>query len=491
MPLPTPIALDKFTYKVSKTGLPFYDAAHLIGVAHFFLGTASAEVQDEGSYWIVSGISVNRDDVQTDWVIEDAKAKAWDLKQKSDQLTEALLFVRTGEAFQSKEFRGIKLAETHHKLYPALKEFDACIQYGPRGFDPLKDWAIISSQGTKPKRKEKIFGLSAEDLITVSLGFGFSAFTRSGKYRSYILPIFRERFVLSGFLTYQRSFSHPAGGFVVEIMASISILLDLVSRKLPVIDFVYTRIFGHNVFSSSGYLGLERLCQYWWKAVCEEKQDTLRLLRNFRQFLQATTGPDIDEQVQSLARWIADFVANPNVDALIKIEQLKARIVAASQSQPIRGDNAVKRLLNHSAFIKEVKAMMESNLPEVPRQVSEALARSLGFDEKGWMNQFTRLENAGNFSQFIQQVEHIVSRGFYREQQEQGQLPDIREALTRARDLANILCGIETQLRDEKAFRAWKAIFLLDVLSRARFKKETSIEASAQAGIEEVSTSEN
>ena len=138
--------------------------------------------------------------------------------------------------------------------------------------------------------------------------------------------------------------------------------------------------------------------------------------------------------------------------------------------------------------------MMSMQLPDIPWQVAEALARALSFDEKGWMNQFTRLENAGNFSQFIQQVEHIVSRGFYREQQEQGQVPNIREALTWARDLANILRGIEVQLRDEKAFRAWKAIFLLDVLSRARFKKETLPEVSAQATkeeVEEVATSEN
>ena len=135
--------------------------------------------------------------------------------------------------------------------------------------------------------------------------------------------------------------------------------------------------------------------------------------------------------------------------------------------------------------------MMSMELPDIPWQVAEALARALSFDEKGWMNQFTRLENAANFSQFIQQVEHIISRGYYREQQEQEQTPNIREALTKARDLADTLRTIEAQLRDEKAFRAWKAIFLLNVLSRARFKKETSTEASAPADTEEVTISEN
>jgi hypothetical protein len=107
------------------------------------------------------------------------------------------------------------------------------------------------------------------------------------------------------------------------------------------------------------------------------------------------------------------------------------------------------------------------------------------------MNQFTRLESAGNFSQFIQQVEHIISRGYYREQQESDQTPNIWKALTQAKELAKTLREIEAQLRDEKAFRAWKAIFLLDVLSRARFRKETPAEASAQAKIEEGSISDN
>jgi hypothetical protein len=122
-------------------------------------------------------------------------------------------------------------------------------------------------------------------------------------------------------------------------------------------------------------------------------------------------------------------------------------------------------LLGNSQILKEVKNMMGLQIPDVPWQVSEALAKVLSLDEKGWMNHFTRLENAGNFSQFIEQVERMISRGCYREQQEKSM--HIRDAITKARDLANVLRSIEAQLRDERAFRAWKAIFLLDVLSRA------------------------
>jgi hypothetical protein len=486
MGLPNPIAIRKNRYRVYKTGLPFYDAARLIGVAHLFFGTASAEVEDKGAYWEVSGVHVKRDKSLVLWVLNEGKSKAWDLAQKEEQIEKAFRDIE-GDT-ECPQFDGLPVS----KGYPALKEFDAALQYGPRGVDPLSDAVLVSSQGTKPKKTKKEYQISSRDLIAASLGFSFSAAVRSGEQRTYILPVFSERFVLSGSLTYLRNFHHSASSFTAEVLAAVSILIDLMYNKLPVTDFVYTRIFGRNVFSSSGYLGLERLCSYWWSEIVQkESQQALRLLRNFRQFLYETRGQNVHEQVQQLARWVADFVANPSVDALVRIEQLKARILAASQNQNLRGAFEARQLLRHSQLLREVRNMMAMRLPDIPWQVAEALARALSFDEKGWMNQFTRLESAGNFSQFIQQVEHIISRGYYREQQESDQTPNIWEALTQAKELAKTLREIEAQLRDEKAFRAWKAIFLLDVLSRARFRKETPAEASPQAKIEEGSISDN
>lgn len=64
------LKLRKSTYKVYKTGLPFYDTARLIGVAHLFFGTASAEIEDKGAYWEVRGVDVKRDEEQIEWIIE-------------------------------------------------------------------------------------------------------------------------------------------------------------------------------------------------------------------------------------------------------------------------------------------------------------------------------------------------------------------------------------------------------------------------------------
>lgn len=502
MGLPKPITLKKDAFYVYKTGLPFFDAARLIGVAHLFFGTASAEVEDKGTYWEVKGIFTKREIEQVLWALSylpevfEEREKIIKGRKIVEKPLERKIFLMLQEAgvlkklvswYAEKNPNNLR-ATKWPKFDESLKaEYDASLQTGTRGWDPLAKYEYLSprTQGKDRINVKQPF----EELAAATLGRAFAAKVDSRAKRQrdemYILPIFRERFVLSGFLDYERDFSHAGGGWVAAIWATLSILVDLTSKRLPVVDFAYTReVKGPNnqpIFSGSGYLGLEKLCIYWWeKAVQEGNQNSINLLRNLRSFLQNTRGQNIHEQMQALARWVADFVANPNVEALAKIEQLKARILAASQSQNIPGSNAARQLLHRCELIREVGNMLLENLPEVPWQVTEAVARALGFDEKGWMNLFTRLENAPNFSQFIRQVEHIISRGYYREQIEQGKLPSIQKALTGSRDLANRLLQMAPALQDEKTFRAWKAIFLLDVLSRARVKRdETTTEAQS------------
>jgi len=470
MKLPPKITLDQDNFIVFKTGLPFYDAARLIGAAHLFFGTASAEVEDKGPYWEIRGAPVNREADQILWVLETIRPTE---KEKR-------LFVDRNEGFPWTQLKEFFFSHTdpysREGRYEELKaEYDVAVQIGTRGIDPLSKYEILAPRSTgEPKKKFKTYW---QDVAVATLGRAFAARVVSRSKRQhdemFILPVFRERFVLGGFLSYSRTFQHAGGGWIAAVWGALSILLDLVARRLPVVDFTYTReVKGPTrqpIFSSSGYLGLERLCSYWWNAIIEKKsKKSLQLLHNIQLFLQNTSSPNTHEQVQDLARWVAEFVANPSVDNITKIEQLKARILAASQTQDLRGAHEVRQLFKNNLILQEVKNMMSMQLPEVPQEVATALARALGFDEKGWMNQFTRLENSRDFSQFIQQVEHIISRGYYREQQEKGQPPNIQEAMTKASDLADKLRTIEEKLREERAFRAWRAIFLLDVLSRAR-----------------------
>jgi len=485
MPLPTKLDLKKETCRVYKTGIAFYDAARLIGVAHLFFGTASAEVEDKGAFWEIRGIKIDRDKRQVEWVIE----------RLNPTNKERQLFVKWNDIvsfFMEHDYN--KRTGRRESL---KAEYDAALQIGTRGPDPLAKYEVLAPRSTGEKRKH--FQDYFQEVAAATVGRAFAARvinrTKRQTDEMYILPIFEERFVLSGFLEYTRSFSHSSGGYTAAVLAALSILLDLIAKPLPVVDFVYTReVKGPTrqpIFSGSGYLGLRHLCAIWWRAVQEQRQELLALLRNFRNFLNQTSNPNTDEQVQSLARWVADFVANPSVNALEKIEQLKARIFASSQNQNRMGYYDANKLLNKGELIKEVKAMMQPDLPDVPLEVSEAVAKALGFDEKGWMNQFTRLENATNFSQFIQQVERIISRGYYREQQEEGKETNIQQALSKARDLANSLREMAKNLQEERTFRAWRALFLLDVLSRVRIRRAISEvgETTAPEGAEETQKS--
>jgi len=481
------IHLKENTYKVYKTGIPFYDAARLIGVAHLFFGTASAEIEDKGAYWEVKGIDVRRDEEQITWILEKfvpppRKTKSGSTQKELEyKVYEFLknvnidkiqqyfgqLYPQTS-SFNEQDLRSFKL---HGKNRALKAEYDAAFQAGTRGWDPLSRYEFLT---TRTQGKDKILVKpNIEELLAATLGRGFAASvisrTKRQREEMYILPIFSSHVVLSGFLDYERFYQHSAGGFVASVLAAISILLDLTSKKIPVTDFAHTKEVkevgprGKPISSESGYLGFERLCSLWWKAVEENDEERLKILTQIKLFLENTARQDTDTQNQELARQLANFAVNLDVDSLCMIERLKARILASQQNI-----YPTLNLFKSPKDIKEVKEMVGLGLPDVPQEVSQALAKALELDEKGWMNQFTRLENATNFSQFIGYVEHIISRGYYRELQKEGQ-PNIRNAMNRARELTSTLKELGESLADEKKFRAWKSIFLMDVLSRMKF----------------------
>ena len=453
--------LKKQTYKVYKTGLPFYDVARLIGVAHLFFGTASAEIEDKGTYWEVKGVDVERDEEQIKWIIK---------RLKPTKKEESMFLRKNSFAWEELQKYFAEINKKGRKI--ELKaEYDAALQIGTRGYDSLRDYRILAPRSTGVR--EKKFFAPFQEVAAATLGRAFAAtvISRTKRQREeiYILPIFSSHIVLSGFLNYKRSYQHSGGGFVASVYAAISILLDLTSRKIPVVDFVYTKEVkagNQPVFSESGYLGFEKLCNLWWKAVEENNERRLEILRQIKSFLENTAQRGTDNQNQNLAMALAYFTVTMNVDSLCIIQKLKARILASQQNV-----YPSINLFKSKNDIEEVRKMLDLDLPAVPWEVSQALAKAMELDKKGWMNQFTRLENATNFSQFINYVEHIISRGYYRELQEKEN-PDIRLAMNKARELANSLRELHDSLADEKKFRAWRAIFLLDVLSKMKFRQE-------------------
>jgi len=464
------IRLKENIYKVYKTGIPFYDAARLIGVAHLFFGTASAEIVDRGAYWEVKGIDVRRDEEQIGWVIERERYKSHDFNQKVErgQIERSLkkLYQKINNN-QNVSFDGLPATRGG---YPALKEFDATLSRGVRGIDPMSNYLLLVSVSTKRNPRGKKYNIKDEDLATASIGFCFSAVARSGDCRTYILPIFRDRIVLSGFLNYNRDFFHNAGQHVSNVCAAISILLDLTSQKLPVTDFVYTSVCGQNIVLKSGYLGFEKLCKKWWEAVEENDEERLKILTQIKFFLENTARQDTDNQNQDLARHLANFAVSLDVDSLCMIERLKARILASQQNV-----YPALNLFNTRKDIEEVKKMIELET-KIPENLVDCIAAILSLDQKGWMNKLTRLENASSVEQFVTELEYMVSRGVYAAQtpgrtpEEERRKEEVKKAIQNVKD--DDLKKLKSEnLRDSRTFRAFKAIFLLGVLSKIRIQR--------------------
>lgn len=357
------IRLKKSTYKVYKTGLPFYDAARLIGVAHLFFGTASSEVEDKGAYWEVSGVDVERDEEQIKWTIKriaqlPTKTRAGreqkPLEYKIHEFLHDKGHINKLSAYyissypRDSEFASVELRNSglDGKKRALKVEYDAGFQSGTRGWDPLSKYEYLT---TRTHGKDKILVKhDIEEVVTGTLGRGFAATvssrTKGQTDTMYILPIFSNHFVLSGFLDFQRNYQHSAGGHVAAVLAAISILIDLTSKKIPVMDFTYTReVKGGQtpIFSESGYLGFEKICSLWWDAVKEENENILRLLRQIKTFLKETASSK-DSQSQGLSRYLAHFVVTLDVNSLVTIEKLKARILYSGKAVNLfRGYNDV------------------------------------------------------------------------------------------------------------------------------------------------------
>lgn len=467
--LPEKIKIPKEVYKVYKTGAVFYDTARLIGAAHLFFGTASAQIEDKGAFWELSGAPVKRNESQILWIIEKLNLTNKERRLFEDPKKRTFYWDELTKFFKSG-------SEAKGRLEELKAEYDCAFQIGTRSFDPLQKYEILAPRSTGETMKK--FKVKFQDLAAATLGRAFSAkatsFTNRQKDRISILPIFKEHFVISGFLDYEKNFTHSASGWVAAVWASVSILLELLNKGLPVVDFVYNREVkgptGIPVFSESGFLGLEKLCVYW----IENRDDEIiqSLIKHFKRIFSETRGQNTHESVKTLVRYLANFVVNIDVDSISKIQQIKVRLM---DTDDVKVRWVGKYLLNKSIYVKEVKKMIEETkdieIPDIPWQISESLAKALNFKEKGWMNQFTRLENSTNFTQFIQQVEHIISRGIYRKQVESGENLSFSHALIKAKNLSEKLRSIERDLKNEKIFRAWKAIFLLDVLSRAEMGK--------------------
>lgn len=462
--------LPKLSLHVKKTGIPYYDASRLIGAAHLFFGTADAEINDKGAYWEISGITLAREQDQIEWVID--KIAGGRGKTSTMERKEVLskLFSRKRALYETtlEYFRKNIENQTGPKKLKMKAEYDVTLQTGTRGFDPLSKYEALAPRSTgEPLKHYKEF---VEEVVAATFGRGFSARASSGTRRQRenisILPVFSDRFVIRGFLDYKRNFRHNAGGYVSAVLAALTILDDLKTKHLPILDFAFTNEVksssGTPVYSESGVLGFDKLCRLWISAIEENNTNIEKTLRQIRFYLEKTArteGQKGEKQALELARWVAKFVSNPDIESLVKIEHLKARIFANKNSE---FKYTVQQLFSSRIIVQQAGKMVLESLPVIPSELVKAVADTLSLDEKGWMNKFTRLENASTIDQLLSEVERMVSRGANRSSQIPKSLAGIN--LQSLQALSSI--------RDIKTFRTTKSVFLLQVLSHIKPTKE-------------------
>jgi hypothetical protein len=217
------------------------------------------------------------------------------------------------------------------------------------------------------------------------------------------------------------------------------------------------------VQSSSGYLGVSRVCQRLkehkekGKDFCSAQQVRTYL---FETKMRIGSGPrDALSTEHTLARALAHFAITAEVKHLEAIVRLKARLMALEKEQTRR---RVRHLFGSRQAVQEVKEMTQQNgeIPDLPIQLTWTIANWFKDREehpKGteWLGDFIKLENSASRDRFLYEVERVIRHASSKNLNAYSAFGSEREKLAEA-----------AALQSPSAFRAYKALFLLDVLSK-------------------------
>lgn len=453
------LELPQERLRVRRTGLPFYDAARVIGVAQLFFGTAGAEVRETGFGWEISGVADRteppaiRPYLQRFWIGERLRR----FERKPNNLDRLVRWQSADAGRKTKlEAQWEAVRDYFQKPFAAptgTREnttglMDSALALGARGSDSSGYDDFAAQSGTPSQEPE------AETLAAL-LGLSHAARVNNAVC---VLPIFghpdrdatRDSYPVTTarYWNYNRTFTHEGGERIAAIWAMLSMLETLADANLPVKDFAYNR--ADRPIYHSGTLGAERMCRNW--RVCEG------VLREVGQFLQATQCEKGGHAVD-LARALADFALLPDPEGLERVVRLKARAMADDDS---RG----KTLFRNPETLEEIKKIM--SVPKLPEPLCRAVWRALSPSEqnKGWISGYMKLENATTPHRFFEEIERLISRAkmdrdlYYGAEAGEKSIPDyINELASSPRD-----------------YRAFRAAFLLRVLQ---------VPAKAEQGITE------
>jgi hypothetical protein len=430
--------------KVQRSGLPFFDAARVIGVAQLFFGTSNATVTETGFGWVLKGVTDLKElDKHRLWIRD--RLRRFERKPNNYARLENWL-EENDDATLKRKWEAIcthftePLADVKPVKENTTGLMDAALALGARGYD-LGGYKDLAAESGTPSQQPE-----AETLVAL-LGLSHAARVNNAMF---LLPVFGSPeqsdqtfpVTTARYWNYNRYFAHEGGEKIAATWAMLSMLESLFAQGLPVQDFAYNR--ADRPIYHSGTLGAEKLCLLWRNG-CEA------ILREIGRYLQDTQR-EKGGHGADLARALTDFALNPNAVGLERIVRLKARAMADE-------DNRAKSLFRQSETLKEITQMVKTNNGEIP-QLPESLVRAVRQalnptkDNKGWIGGYMKLENANTPHRFIEEAQRLISRAkidrpiYYTTEESEQPLPELID------DLAV----------SPQKYRAFRAAFLLRIL---------------------------
>jgi hypothetical protein len=442
------------TINVQRTGLPFYDAARVIGVAQLFFGTSNAVLKETGFGWTLSGTTSQKElEANRLWICGRLRSfepppsanynrvESWFSNQNDPTR------IQTWREFCAYFGNPLTVGKVTKKNTTGM--MDAALALGSRGYDVGGYRDLAAESGTPSQQAEAetlaaLFGLSHAARVNNSL---------------FLLPVFGDvegdgktvPITTARYWNYNRIFIHEGGEKIAVTWAMLSMLETLFDQGLPIIDFAYNR--AARPIYHSGTLAAEKLCRCW-------RDGYDNTLREIRRYLELTPREKGGHRA-ALARALADFALNPDAVRLERIIRLKARAMANE-------DKSAMSLLRQPETLEEINNMVKTGngeIPDLPESLVRAVQQALNLtkDNKSWIGGYMKLENANTPHRFVEEAQRLVSRAriersiYYVADAGEKTLPDLISELA---------------LSPQK-YRAFRAAFLLRVLQNIRTPKPT------------------
>ncbi|MCS6775419.1 MAG: hypothetical protein RMJ43_15775 [Chloroherpetonaceae bacterium] len=453
------IDLNTEYFLVTRTGLAFYDAARVIGVAQLFFGTAEAEVEDRGYAWAIRGLARDRHRAENRlWIGQ--RLRRFEKKPNNYERLQKVDLNNVWEKWRT-YFRD-PFAGTEIDTDGATGLMDAACLQGTRGLDPSQYAHFAAQKGSTLDQPEP-------ELLAALLGLSHAARVNN---ELFLLPVFgddlnsppgvRYPMPTARYWNYERRFQHEGGEQIAAVWAMLSMLECLYDVRLPVADFAYNRV-GRPIFHS-GTMGAERLCRLWRRGARD-------VLIEVSRFLQNTSGEKAGHGAD-LARALAAFALNPDAVSLERVVRMKARTMADEEQNDAKKAyyaRMARMLWQRPEILEEIQNMINTQIPAIPESLCNAVRDALNpkKGEKGWIGGYMKLENATTIHRFVEEAQRLISRARMDRDLYYG--PEI--------DGTTLTALINDLAPSPQRYRAFRAAFLLRVLQVRTGSKATEPDA--------------